>query len=170
MRRNNQFTVLFLSFLYLYLFSEAATSLNKNSHYNFNNHIADYLDIEDLGEFEIEEIDHKYSKEDNNNEAFFKLNSNGSNQNQIEIQNYFHSKFYPQLRSKANIIDLSKSEITLEENSNNNEDDDDILNENLLSKLNDYKIKSNIFEFSNSAILASVILLVISFLLVLYKS
>ena len=162
--------MLFLSFLSLYLFSEAASSHYRNSHYynNLDNHIADYLDIEDLGNYNNDEIEKEECIEESTiNKEFFQVNSIEIDHN--EVPNYLSNKLNPQLRVKSSILNNNEN---IEEKSYGkiDDDDDNSSNENLIRKLNEYKIDSNL-NFSlnlNSTIFYTTLALVSIGVIVLF--
>lgn len=170
MRRNNQFTVLFLSFLIFYLCGEAASSLYRNNHYySKENHVADYLDIDEYDDFEYEnEIDDEITEELNDTDGFFQTNLIQNEQKQIEIPNVFNRNISSQLRSNTNSFSNS---LPLDDNykqsvySGQNEDEDNIRNKELLRRLNEYKLENNInYELGSTLISVSIVLLVLGFL------
>ena len=168
MRRNNQFTVLFLSFLFFYFCGEAAaSSLYRNNHYyNRENHVADYLDLDEYDDFEYEnEIYDETTEEIIDENGFFQINLTQNEQKQVESDNYFNSKLSSQLRS--NTFSLSPSNENYEHNvySQDNEDEDNIKNKELLRRLNVYKLENNInYDLKSTTTSVSICYLILGFL------
>lgn len=145
MRCDKQMTVLFLCLLCFFLLGEAASSLyrNNNYYYNLDNHIADYLDMQDFEEFQFEEVEDQIL----DNEF---LQEDSKVPEKIDIPNYFYVKQTQQLRPRIspNKFDL-KPGYENSDNNDNDDNDDNSINEELLRRLKEFKSEYNI-ELTNT--------------------